>query len=244
MPRMPQAPTEYCGSNHCCSGSIDDIKLKKLESKLEKQIAEKLSSDLNLLENLDMADLDKVNSFIYVQDKNGNPKKLSLAELSAEQEKMLLLGKDIIVSAPAGKYKKGDIIKADENIKNVIENVLTKEETPEPDMKIYVYNGLLPLEKEDFFTQEGWNEFPTTSELIETGFKFTHYGERKHYLSFAYPKELGELKYIYQNELYSWSLLESFIKYNIADAKGKEYILYECEDAMIGDEDEFEFLWK
>lgn len=242
MPRIPQKPGCDCNQGCALSTASEDLKLKKLEAKLSKEIDEKVSKDLSSLKEIDTENLDKKESYLYIQDKDGNPRKISLDAINAETASLLLMGKDILVTAPAGKYKKNDKIKADENIKNVIENILTEDDSPAISTNVYIYSGEAALDNISFF-QTGWKEYKADASIIENGFTYIHKLDNIHYLVFAYPKNLGNLKHIYQNNLYGLDLIYSFEIEEFVD-KGQTYLIYKYPDQMLCDNDKFEFLWK
>lgn len=242
MPRIPQKPGCDCNHGFDSSTASEDIKLKKLEAKLSKEIDEKVSKDLSSLKEIDAENLDKKESYLYIQDKDGNPRKISLDAINAETANLLLMGKDILVTAPAGKYKKNDKITADENIKNVIENILTEDERPVDGVDVYIYSGEAELDNISF-SQTGWKKYESDAFIVENGFSYIHELANIHYLAFAFPKDLGNLKHIYQNNLYGLDLIYSFEIEEFVD-KGQTYLIYKYPDQMLCDNDKFEFLWK
>ena len=242
MPRIPQKPGCDCNQGCAPSTASEDLKLKKLEAKLSKAIDEKVPKDLSELKEIDSENLDEKESYLYIQDKDGNPRKISLDAINAETASLLLMGKDILVTAPAGKYKKNDKIKADENIKNVIENILTEDDSPAISTNVYIYSGEAELDNISFL-QTGWKEYEADESIVENGFTYIHELANIHYLAFAYPKNLGNLKHIYQNNLYGLDLIYSFEIEEFVD-RGQTYLVYKYPDQMLCDNDKFEFLWK
>lgn len=88
-----------------------------------------------------------------------------------------------------------------------------------------------------------WRKEELDYSIKETGVRHSYGSTKKSYIAFAYPTELGELKHIYQNDLYAFDVINSFEK-KMVNKDGRQFYLYVFVDKISAGVDVFEFLWK
>ena len=89
---------------------------------------------------------------------------------------------------------------------------------------------------------QGWHEEKVTNKIKETGYTYVFHAENTCFPAFVYPESLGELKHIYQNGLYDFDLIDSFVKTKVKQ-NNKIYYMYKFPEETFLEDDKFEFLW-
>lgn len=115
---------------------------------------------------------------------------------------------------------------------------------PVSSLKAYFYS--LPTLPETI--DETWESEEISADIVNTGLTHTYNPTTKSYICWAFPKSLGEIIHIYNNDvpmfdlitdLDSGALVLSEVRYNNVD-----YYMYRYTELTTAGEDKYQLLWK
>lgn len=149
------------------------------------------------------------------------------------------LNQPLTAAIAVGGVSVGDTFAAGTTIEEVLRKILTGT-TPPPMVtgKIYwgVVNEIPPLEITEDFVEEDAPE-----DILANG--IVHYFTADaQYECFAYPKEFGLVKHIYQNDLIEFDLLPDFVCREVVHNDKVYYMFYSLDYTREADS-KYQFLW-
>ena len=156
------------------------------------------------------------------------------------------IGSDFTVTNTVGGITAGENITADMTLKAIIIKMLggSSPVPPVGSLKAYFYS--LPTLPEAI--DENWESEEISEDIVNTGLTHTYNPTTKSYICWAFPKSLGEIIHIYENDtpmfdlitdLDSGALLLSEVRYNNID-----YYMYRFTELTTAGEDKYQLLWK
>ena len=156
------------------------------------------------------------------------------------------IGSDFTVTNTVGGITAGENITADMTLKAIIIKMLggSSPVPPVSSLKAYFYS--LPTLPETI--DETWESEEISADIVNTGLTHTYNLTKKSYICWAFPKSLGEIIHIYNNDspvfdlitdLDSGALVLSEVRYNNID-----YYMYRYTELATAGKDKYQLLWK
>ena len=114
---------------------------------------------------------------------------------------------------------------------------------PVSSLKAYFYS--LPTLPETI--DETWESEEISEDIVNTGLTHTYNPTTKSYICWAFPKSLGKIIHIYENDIPMFDLIAdlgstlvlSEVRYNNVD-----YYMYRYTEVTTAGEDKYQLLWK
>ena len=155
------------------------------------------------------------------------------------------IGSDFTVTNTVGGITAGENITADMTLKAIIIKMLggSSPVPPVSSLKAYFYS--LPTLPETI--DENWESEEISEDIVNTGLTHTYNPTTKSYICWAFPKSLGKIIHIYENDIPMFDLIAdlgstlvlSEVRYNNVD-----YYMYRFTELSTAGEDKYQLLWK
>lgn len=155
------------------------------------------------------------------------------------------IGSDFTVTNTVGGITAGENITADMTLKAIIIKMLggSSPVPPVSNLKAYFYS--LPTLPETI--DENWESEEISEDIVNTGLTHTYNPTTKSYICWAFPKSLGKIIHIYENDIPMFDLIAdlgstlvlSEVRYNNVD-----YYMYRFTELSTAGEDKYQLLWK
>ena len=155
------------------------------------------------------------------------------------------IGSNFTVTNTVGGITAGENITADMTLKAIIIKMLggSSPVPPAGSLKAYFY----PLPTLPETIDETWESEEISEDIVNTGLTHTYNPTTKSYICWAFPKSLGKIIHIYENDTPMFDLIAdlgstlvlSEVRYNNVD-----YYMYRYTELTTAGEDKYQLLWK
>lgn len=150
------------------------------------------------------------------------------------------LTEDLVVTTDVGGVEEGTVFTKGTTYESILKAILAP---AVPVIKGTLYFGCFDEIPASINVEDGWVEQEIPSGMTKDGIIYVYTTEGKQFECFAFPKECGELKHIYENNLTMFDLIDSFDKV-IVIHNSTEYYLYYGIDKVIEEDCKYEFYWE